>query len=221
MSSDAPALGRAMDKLFDNRSGVNVSDQGLSRVQQLAAELTDLDGEIASAEAMLEAANERHREIRHKVLPEVMLDIGIREFTTAAGTKIQLAFITDGSLGPARNAEELAAREAKIDCIIEHGGGEIVKQMITIEFPKEAIGAAEEIKQRLIKLFQTKKWGAFPVTIDRQRSINHQTLGSWIRERMSSGDANDQLPPSFFQTVGIWYGEAAKLIKPRKPKGEQ
>jgi hypothetical protein len=207
-----------LDKLYESRGGTAASDGQLSRIRQLMAEESDTRAEIDTAEAMLETAKDRNKEIRHRLLPEAMLDAGVREFVTDDGVKAKVAFITDGSLGPARNAEELAAREAKLDCIIEHGGGEIVKQIVAIEFPKEFLDQAEVIQERLTKLFQTKKWGAIPVQISRERTVNHQTLGSWIRERMASSEAEEHLPPSFFERVGIWYGEAAKIVRPRAKK---
>lgn len=207
-----------MDALFDASQKVKASDTQLSIIGRLIQEEQEAEGEIAAAEEMLANAKERKRTILLNTLPQAMLDAGMREFVTSDGLKAKIAFLTDGSLGPARNAEELAEREAKIDCIIENGGGEIVKQTVTIEFPKEYAHMAEELRGRIEKLLQTKKWGGINAAVTRERSVNHQTLGSWIRERMESGDADEQLPPEFFEITGIWYGEGVKMQQPRKPK---
>ena len=210
-----------MDALF-NSAGPLGSDQALSRVQQLLAEHSDLKAEIDTALAILETAKEREREIRHKSLPEAMLNAGTREFVTENGLKAKLVFITDGSLGSPKNEEERLAKEAKLDAIIEYGGGDIVKQTVTLEFPKEMVDDAQAVMDFLVERFETKvkagdtKWSQ--VALYRERSVNHQTLGAWIRERMSSGEASEQLPQDFFDRVDIWYGEAAKITPP-KPKG--
>lgn len=208
-----------MDALFDAAQSVKASDDQIGTISRLIREERAATGDIETAMSMLEDAKARRRELLFKRLPEAMLGAGMREFVTAEGLKAKVAFLTDGSLGSPRNEEERLAREAKIDCIIENDGGEIVKQTVTIEFPKEFAHMAEEIRERLVKLFQTKKWGAIDAKISRERTVNHMTLSSWIRERMESGNVDEQLPPSFFERVGIWFGEGVKIMLPRKPKG--
>lgn len=203
-----------MDALFESRGGLQASDGQLSRLRQLMAEESDTRAEIETAEAMLESSKERNRELRNKLIPAAMLDAQLREFTTDDGTKAKITFITDGALGSAKTPEEQAIKEAKLDLIIASGGGEIVKQTVTIEFPKEMVEQAETFREWCQKEMEKRKWN---VLVSRERSVNHQTLGSWIRERMASGDAEDHLPPSFFERIGIWYGEAAKITRP-KPK---
>lgn len=201
-----------MDALF-NAAGPVGSDQSLSRIRQLIAEESDMRAEKATAEAMLENAKSRSREIRHTLLPQAMLDAGVREFVADDGTKAKITFVTDGSLGPANTPEEFAAREAKLDCIIEYGGGEIVKQMVLLEFPKEMVEEAESFRQWCDKEMKKRKWN---VAVSRSRSVHHMTLSGWIKERMSSGDAADQLPQDFFDRTELWYGEAAKVTPPKK-----
>lgn len=211
MSSD-------MDALFEASQKVTASDTQIGTIARLIQEEREASSEIETALEMLSSAKERRRAILFNSLPEAMLGANMREFTTADGLKAKVVFLTDGALGSPKTEEERLEREGKINCIIEHGGGEIVKQTVTIEFPKEFAHMAEEIRERLVKLFQTKKWGSIDAKISRERTVNHMTLSSWIRERMESGDADEQLPPSFFTTVGIWYGEGAKIIVPKAKK---
>lgn len=199
-----------MGALFDRRGGTSASDEQLSSIRQRVAEYRDVQGEIDTAEAILKAAKERRNELKHKVLPEAMLAVGLRNFETDDGTKVKIAFMTDGSLGP-------EDREKKLSAIVENGGDEIVKQMLVIEFPKEFVKHAEELRERIQRLFETtKKWGRIPVAISRERNVNHQTLLKWVKERMESGDAKLMLPPTFFETTGLWFGEGAKVIIPKE-----
>lgn len=200
-----------MDALF-NASGNLGTDASLSRIRQLMAEENDMRAEKATAEAMLENAKARSREIRHTLLPSAMLDAGVREFVADDGTKAKITFVTDGSLGPANTPEEFAAREAKLDCIIEFGGGEIVKQLVALEFPKEMVEEAEAFRAWCEKEMKERKWS---VKVSRSRSVHHMTLTSWIKEKMSSGDADEQLPQEFFDRTDLWYGEAAKVTPPK------
>lgn len=202
-----------LDALFDRRGGTSATDEQLSSIRQRLAEYADVEAEIRTAEEMLKTAKERRNELKHKTLPEAMMAVGLREFVADDGTKAKIAFMTDGSLGH-------EDRERKLDAIVEFGGDEIVKQMLVIEFPKEFLEHAEELRERIQRLFETtKKWGRIPVKIMRERNVNHQTLCAWVRERMSSDDADDQLPPKFFEVTGLWYGEGAKVTLP-KPQEE-
>ncbi len=204
-----------IDALFEARAGVNANDGQVSRIKQLIAEDDDTGREIDQLGIMLEDNKLRRRELRNSLIPKAMLDAGMRAFTTDDGLVAKIAYATDGALGSARNAEELAEREAKIDIIIEHGGGEIVKQLVTLEFPKEMAGEAETMRAWLATEMEKRSW---PVNVDRTRTIHHQTLGSWIKEKMNSGDVSDHLPPSFFERVGLWFGEVAKITKPKVKK---
>lgn len=204
--------GPDIDALFDRRAEVSATDNQVSRIRQLIAEEDDVNREIDQLSTVLEDTKARRTELRNQLIPKAMLDSGMREFTTEDGLKAKIAFATDGSLGSPKNAEEEAIREAKIDCIIEHGGGEIVKQMVTLEFPKEMVAEAESVRQWLVKEMDKRGWN---VSVGRKRAIHHQTLGSWIRERMSSNDPRDHLPQSFFDRVGLWFGEIAKITRPK------
>lgn len=208
-----------IDALFETRAGTAASDGQINRISELINQEADLRGEIETLEAALKEAGERSRAIRHVELPKAMLDAQMREFTADNGLKAKVVFITDGSLGSAKTEEERQEKEAKLDCIIAHGGGEIIKQTVTLTFPKEMVEEAEAIRVWLVD--QVKKraaeksiWGL--VSVNRERSVHHQTLCSWIKEKMGSDRAEDQLPPAFFERIGMWYGEAAKLFFPKK-----
>jgi hypothetical protein len=198
-----------IDALFERRGGTQASTEQLSSIRQRVAEYVDIEADIRTAEALLTSAKARRNELKHKVLPEAMLAVGLRQFETDDGTKVKIAFMTDGSLGP-------DDRERKLNTIVEFGGDEIVKQMLVIEFPKEFVQHAEELRERIQRLFDTtKKWGRIPVKISRERNVNHQTLCAWVKERMASDDADDHLPSAFFDRTGLWYGEGAKVTLPK------
>lgn len=188
----------------------SATPQQISALNQRIAEYVDTEAEIKTAEAMLENAKARRNELKHRTLPEAMLAANMRTIETEDGTKVRLSFMTDGSLGHEN-------REAKLDAIVEFGGGEIVKQMLVIEFPKEFVDHAEELRARIAKMFETtKKWGKIPAQIRRERNVNHQTMCAWIKERMASDDVRHQLPQAFFDRTGLWYGEGAKVKLPKK-----
>lgn len=212
-----------IDALFSARAGTAATDGQMTRISDLIREEVEIEGAIATAEELLKQGKERQRELKNSLIPTAMLDAGVREFTTSEGFKSKIVFVTDGALGSPKTEEERREREAKLDTIIEFGGGEIVKQTVTLTFPKEMIAEAEGFRDWMAKEVAKRAadkpiWGL--VTVNRERSVHHQTLGSWVRERMASDTAEEQLPPAFFERTGLWHGEAAKISVP-KPKGGQ
>lgn len=203
-----------LDALFDNRAEVKATDQGVSRIRQLIAEEDDANREVDQLTTLLEDTKARRTELRNQLIPTAMLDAGMREFTTEDGLKAKIAYAVDGALGSPKTPEEVEEKERKLDCLIEHGGGEIVKQVVTLQFPKEMVEEAETMRKWLIEQMEKRGWN---VAVSRERSVHHQTLGSWIRERMEAPRAEDRLPDSFFERMGLWFGEIAKITRPKKP----
>lgn len=221
-----------MDALFNDRAVAG--DNQLKNLAGLIQQEDNVNKEVETAEAMVADAKARRSELRNKTIPEAMIDCKLREFTTDDGLKAKLAFGTDGSLGSPKTAEEFAEKEAKIDLIIEHGGGEIVKQIVNVTFPKEMARHAEGVKNWLDHSLtgapltphgeRFAEWlakspeerGAWPVTVGRERSIHHQTLASWIKSRMEEDRPEDRLPLPLLERLGIWFGEIAKITRPKK-----
>ena len=193
--------------LYEESQRLRGSDQAVSRVSQLIAEYADIDGELKAIADMEKALKERRNELTHRTLPEAMLDAGVRDFTTPEGLKAKIAPMTDGSLGQ-------EDREKKLQAIIDAGGGEIVKQMVIVSFPKEQFQNAEATKDRINQFIENQGWKGIAVTCE--RNVHHMTLTSWVKERQSSGDVEDHLPDSFFEVTGLWFGEGVKVTIPKK-----
>ena len=222
-----------MDALFDNQ--MVAGDNQLKNLAGLIEAEDAANSELETLETMAADVKAKRTELRNKLIPEAMLEAKTREFTTDGGLKAKLSFSTDGSLGSPKTAEEFAAKEAKLDLIIEHGGAEIVKQVVSIAFPKELARQAEGLRSWLGhvlygdeltshgKLFADwlakppEERGQWPVSITRERSVNHQTLMKFIKDKMEEDSPADRIPMTVLEKLGIWYGEIAKITRP-KPK---
>ena len=210
-----------LDALHDASTTITAGDNQLKRISSLIAEEHEANCEAETAERLLSQAKQRRYDLRRNRIPEAMLDAGMAEFKTEEGVTAKLVFDTDGSLGSPRTAEEFAERRAKLMAIIEHGGGEVVKNIITIELPKGAEQAAEEIQRRIDKLLTTKVWTKLlggNARVFRDLSANHQSLMAWIRERMGEDDATHRLPTTLLDRIGVWYGQVAKIKRPKEKK---
>lgn len=200
-----------MDALFGAQ--VKAGDNQLKNIAALINEEGERNDELATLEAMADSVKARRSELRNKLIPEAMLDAQMREFTTEEGIKAKITFNTDGSLGSPKTPEEYQAREEKYDIIEAHGGGEIIKQLVSVEFPKDMFHEAETFRKWLVEQVKKREW---PVNVTRTRTINHQTLGSWIRSKMQSENVKDHIPMPVLEKLGIWYGEIAKITRPKK-----
>lgn len=196
----------SMDALFGAATTTG-NDASLSRVAQLIAEEGDTLREKETGEAIVAAAKERLQEIYHDRLPQAMLAAGVTNFTDEEGIKVSLDLAVDGALGPANTPEERDAREAKLDLIEEHGGGEITKLALVVEFPKEQHAAAALARKKIMEWLEAQKLTG--VTVSTNRSIHHQTLKKWIKEKMEAGV---ELP---LEALGVWYGQMGKIKRPK------
>ena len=199
-----------MDELF-NASTVQASDQHLSRISQLVAEEGDTKAELATAEEMVRSAKERLTELYHDRLPAALIAAGTTEFKDTNGIKVALAFAADGALGSPKTAEEFAERDRKLDLIESlEGGAEIIKFTVAVHFPKELTSWAAKLIGSINRWLDKHELRG--IMIERQRTIHHQTLKKWVKERMEAGAS---LP---LDDLGMWYGQIAKVQRPKEPK---
>jgi hypothetical protein len=203
-----------IDALFAGQ--MKAGDNQLKNISALINEEDDVNKSLETQEAIISQLKERRTELRTKLIPSAMLEAGMREFVTEDGVKATITFATDGALGSARTPEEWAERERKLDVIEAHGGGEIIKMAVTVEFPKDMFGDAELLRKGIEDQLREAGMLERGVGVTKQRSVHHQTLGSWIRSKMEADKAEDQLPASMLEDIGIWYGEIAKIKRPKK-----
>lgn len=190
------------DQLLDAAENQpKASDSQLREVSRLIRLEREAQEQLDTAEAIVRDTKGTLHQLRMTDIPNAMHEANTAGFTDAeTGLTVSLDFVSDGGLGSARNEEEEAERNRKIDIIVEHGGGEIVKMVVSASFRKEDKDKADEL------LAELEERG-FSVSIE--RSIHGSTLKKWIKERMEAGD---NLP---LDDLGIWYGQKA-VVKEKK-----
>jgi len=226
----------ALDALFGAKK--EASDSQLSKISDLlVAEAAATDAK-ETAEAMAAAARQQINTITQLKLPEAMLEAGIEEFKSAqTGTTVKIHFAADGSLGPKNDPE----KEKKIDLLVANGGGEIVKQSVTVHFPKDQFEQAQALADRLSddriavvtyfpkelaeeaqahadKMLKTLNQETVVLTneyenVECERSVHAAGLKKWVKDQMEK--PGKDLP---LDQLGIWYGQIAKITRPKKQK---
>jgi hypothetical protein len=184
------------DELFDAAQELAGSDSQMRQISETMVRENELQQQLETQEALEADIRTQLADIRTKRLPELMMSAGVEKFTCSeTGTEARLTFECSGALGS--DEEE---RERKLDILVANGADEIVRLEVTSAFGKGEYAKAQALAGEL-----NRRGIATAV----RRNIHHQTLRSWVKERMEAGD---QLP---LADVGLWYGQIAKIKRPK------
>jgi hypothetical protein len=184
------------DALFDAAQGLAGTDNQLRQIADAMVQESELQAALETQEAIESDIKQQLVTLRNQRLPELMMAAGVERFTCAeTGTEARLTFECAGALGT--DEEE---RERKLDILIANGADEIVKLEVTVAFGKGDYAKAQALAGELTRR-------GLPTVIE--RNIHHQTLKSWVKERMEDGAA---LP---LDEIGLWYGQIAKIKRPK------
>jgi hypothetical protein len=185
------------DAIFEAAQDLAGSDNQLRHISEMMVQEDSLARALETQVELEADLRERLNELRMKRLPEAMMAAGVERFTcSATGTEARLTFECAGALGSDEDE-----RERKLDILIANGADEIVKLEVTAAFGRGDYARAQALAGEL-----SRRGIATAIS----RNIHHQTLKSWVKERMEAGD---QLP---LDEVGLWYGQIAKIKRPKE-----
>lgn len=223
-----------MDALFGAKK--EASDGQLQRISDLMRAEAAAQDALATANAMASSAKAEINRITLGALPQLMAEAGVQDFTSSeTGNRVKLGFSADGSVGPKSDPD----RDKKIDRWIELGAGEIVKQSVTVSFPKDMFEESEKLagwlrdaRPKIIVFlpeeFDEEEAGKIEADIrqqynvetvlnparyenvEQERSINANLLKSFIKKKVEDGA---ELP---LDELGCWYGQTTKITRPKK-----
>lgn len=171
----------------------------LERMQQLAAEILDIDNRIEKNTARIEELMERRNTIVMGDLVEMMDATRI--------TKLEV----DGhtfKAGPYYKAVIPSENPTPgLDWLEAHDAGDLVKNAVVAAFPRESAAEAIAAAQLLRERYQM-------ATVTRERSVHWMTLTAWLKEAHQSGDP-ERMPP--LDLIG---GKIGRVVRVTKPKGK-
>ena len=187
-----------------------IQDVSLKDLSAKAAEMVDLANEIAEMEALLESKKQAYREIEAVTLPDMMVGLGVKEFSLQDGSKITIKDIVQASL-PSQGAI-LKAQGDERDALVDrkhralewmraHGGEAIIKNNVSVDFGKGQDAVADKLVGFL------KEIG---VEYDRSTNVHAASLTAYIKEKIANGA---DVP---FDLFGVYTGFKAVLKQPRK-----
>lgn len=146
------------------------------------------EAEVDRLEAELKAAKAAHRMVIETMLPDAMLQAGLRKYETADGHKVEVVPFVDCSI------RSEFKRDA-FEWLLAHGHGGIIKTEVTVKF-----AAGDKEARSLAAKLATDGY-----TFDVDDSIHAGTLKKWAREALEEGATL----PDFFSV----YSGARATIK--------
>jgi len=173
---------------------MNVSDQQLQEISDLATQQVKVEAEIAELETILEAKKNRLNQLSGTLIPEAMMAVGMESFKLADGTMVKVDKFYAGRIDDSHAADAFA-------WLRKTGNDSLIKREVKLMF-----GRGED-QQAQAAIAALKLKGFEPV--DKQ-SVHPMTLKSFIREQYESGT---DFPAELF---GAYVGNKTKIAPAKK-----
>lgn len=183
--------------VFDDGAPV-ASDSAIADLLAKANDLIETERQIAEVEALLKTLSSHANELKTKIIPDKMAEVGLSEFATPDGYKLKIEEFVAGSM-----PKEPERREQAIKRLEEWGADGVIKNEIHLSFDKsqhnEAMALADDLRQR-----------GFHCEV--KSGVHPQTYLAIIRERLASGGEID------LDEMGVFSGRRTKITPPKKGK---
>ncbi len=156
-----------------DKDDLPLGDNLMARLSGLAAEQMQAEARVAQLDEDILVANEELRHIKENLLPTLMEEAEVEEFTTRDGVRIEMKEALRGSISKAKQAEAFAWLE-------EHNHGRIIKRQLTIDFGKEEEDWAKKFERDCA---QRKK----PLNMKRRKMVAPPTLLAFLKGQLEQG----------------------------------
>lgn len=167
----------------------------LSRISALATDQLKAEAAVEEAEKALETRKAELRQIAEVLLPALMEEAQMADFTTASGLKVTVKENIRASIPAARQAEAFAWLQA-------HDHADLIKREVKLDFDRNQEDECDVIMKEVAAHHPD-------IRMDLKRSVNPMTLSSFVRERLEAGDV---IPQDVF---GVFRQKASKIKVPK------
>lgn len=175
------------------------SSDALNDLVRNARDLISLNEQIADVESLLAKLNGRANELKTKVIPDAMAQVGQSEFKMLDGTRITVEdFISVVDVKDKKKKEAMALKRIETLSKME-GGDALIKTEVSLFFEKKQHNEALVLVDNLRKLGHT---------VDVASSVNVQSLKAFVRENLRAGKTVDH------EALSLFMGRAAKVELP-------
>ena len=174
-----------LDDLFEDdkteRQAIPQDDKA-QMLANMADYYTDMEREIELMEGKLAIMNERFRRLREDLIPEKMIELGIKKIVLTDGSTLSYGDFYAGKVKD----------EAGYDWLEQNGYADAVKTELKLE--------ASRVDKKIIdmvKEFLSRQVGYQNYSAKEKQSIHHMTLGAAIKSLTKQGK---ELPQDLFET---------------------
>ena len=177
----------------------------IGAVADMASRMLNLQEEIIRSEEALKQKKQALTKLAEQDLPDLMMELNIKDFTLSNGAKVEVNDIISGSV-PAAGAIDRAKGDDKIDLEMRqencfdwlraNGAGDLIKSNVEVQFGRDEDDACNSFIDEL----QDRH-----IYYKRAKAVHPGTLNSFIKERLSEGK---EVPHDLFI---IYTGRKAKI----------
>lgn len=165
----------------------------LQNLSTLTRKQLDIEASIADHEGYITELKGELKELQERQIPDVMMQIGVEEYTLSTGEKVSVKEIVEGSIAKDKKPEAFT-------WLRQNEFGDLIKNTISIAFDKDQDALADKISKELIEA---------GLVVDRSEGIHGGTFKSFVKEQIKDGLT---FPPDLFS---IFQGRKAKITKPK------
>lgn len=158
----------------------------MEQLSNLAQQQLDAEKAVLDAQAVLDSAEKKLKDIKENLLPTLMDELKLQKFSTSDGINIEVKETIRASPGGSKDLERFM-RVCK--WLKDHGHGRLIKRDISVQF---GVGEEETADQLLEQLRPVVDEMGKNLVDD--SNINTATFSAFVRERLEAGEE----VPDFF-----------------------
>lgn len=179
-----------LNAMFEEDAGaLTVKDEDLTSVAALAKRAKLLEKEIEEIETVLTERKDQQRKLLEETVPNMLSELGMKEFTMSDGSKITVKPFYSASI-----KEE--SRAQAYEWLRDNGFDDIIKNTVSVRFGRNEDGLCDT----LLSLLRERNY-----PVEQAQKIEPQTLKAWVREQVERGSA---FPTELF---GVYVGQKATI----------
>lgn len=180
----------SMNSLFEEDAGaLQVKNEDLSSIGALAKRAKQLEKEIEEIESVLKERKEQQRKLLEESIPGMLQELGMKTFTMADGSKIEIKAYYSASI-----KEE--NRAVAYEWLRKNGYDDIIKNTVSVRFGRNE----DKLCEALINQLREQNY-----PVEQTEKIEPQTLKAWAKEMVERGV---EFPT---ETFGLYTGHKATI----------
>ena len=160
-------------------------EEKLTYLANLASKQVLLEAAVIKAELRVESMKEEIKRLSENLIPDLMMEIGMSEFTLTDGTKIKVAPFYTATIDDTN-------RDACMRWLNQNGFGDIIKKQIVMD-----VGKLDGVDWKLLlsildaalkeQIAEVDPENDVDIITSLKEGVHHQTLKAFLKEQITAG----------------------------------